>query len=326
MKIKESMVWGTLFCFVLAIGGCGAPARVNQRPDSRDYNEVYRESRTTAEYFKTPSGEKIEPRVIQDAIQRSDWATLEKYSWVHNPEPIERVASIQEALPVFFEDYGRGGAKYLRVGADPVIRGGWSDKDLPKGWFWIGLPADCFAKVTGKKKNYEGLLKKGEVVAVHLVIRGGQPVIDNQKGILVQAGAVKRCANKILNQIQIWLPVGVFRTITQNKVMVLTKVFERETLIYLEKKDPWKWWIVAAGVAAGLGAGYLIWHNSNTTINNNVNCPGCDNPKPPPPKPPENCPPGQPAPRPNPPPPAPKPDPTPQPCPPGQPAPRPATP
>lgn len=302
MRFKKMAVWTTLFCFCLALGGCGG-----------GFREVRRETQTT-EYYLAPDGSRIDPKIIQDAIARKDWSTLQKYSWLHNPESIERVAKTQEALPVFYESYGKAGKKYLRIGADPVVKGGWSDKDLPKGHFWIGLPGDAFARVTSKsKKVSEGLLRKGEEVAVHLVIKNGQPVFDSQKGILTQAAAVKRCANQILNEILIWLPVGVFQTIYQNQLMILSKVAETKTLIYLEKDNKWMWWVVGAGLAVGLGAGLLAGRHENKIINNynttntttTTNTPTTTTtvvitPPPPPPRPPVNppCPPSTPSARP----------------------------
>ncbi len=268
--------------------------------------------RETREYYQTPTGEQIPVAIVQEALQRGDLATLAKFSRVFDPAPIEEVASHQKPLPVL--DIGPkvdGRHRYLKIGADPVKAGGWTDKDLPPGWFWIGLPDDALATVTGGSGRLTtGLLAKGEPVAVHLVIQNGQPVTRAENGVtylLTRVGAVKRCANRVQNEILVWVPQGTFAKIYQAKVLILEKVRE----VYLEEDNTWLYILAGAAVIAAFVGGYYLGNRGGD--GGTTTCPTCPKPKPPAPKPTPPTP--TPTPTPKPPPPTPPTPPTPTPSP-----------
>lgn len=266
--------------------------------------------RETREYYQTPTGEKIPVTMVQEALQKGDLATLAKFSRVFDPAPIEEVASHQKPLPVLaIGPKADGRHRYLKIGADPVKAGGWTDKDLPPGWFWIGLPDDALATVnSGSGRRTIGLLAKGEPVAVHLAVQNGQPVTKTEGGVLfllTKVGAVKRCANQVFNEILVWVPQGTFAKIYQAKVLILEKVRE----IYLEEDNTWLYILAGAAVVAAFAGGYYLGKGTGGG-GSSPNCPTC--PKPPKPPTPKPTPP-TPTPKPPPTPPTPPPTPTPSP-------------
>lgn len=262
----------------------------------------YRVTRVN-EYYQTPDGRKIPIGEVKRAIRQNDWKALAKYSRVLKPESIDRVAGKQTPLAIFAigpkTEFAGKKYRYLKIGGDPVKPGGWNNEDLPQGWFWTSLPGDVLTEVTtGSGRKVSGLLARGEQVAIYLVVKNGQPVKMTENGttyIQVQVGAVKRCANRVLNEILIWLPLGFFQKIYESKIYILEKVKE----IYFEKDNDWLWWLVGAGAVLGVVGGYLIGRNQG----NDGGCPSCDRPKPPPkpkpgPKPPSPPPPKPPPPNP----------------------------
>jgi|GEM_PF-3508910 len=248
-----------------------------------EYRQVKREEGKVSEYFTTPSGNRVEVAVVEDAIRRGDTKTLAKISKVFRPTPKEQIRSdeYQAGEVSLYQEYA-GGTKFINVGRNP------ENMKIPPGWWPIGLPKDVNMTVGGGKdgkKLTTGVLKKGEVVWVYTVVDNGKPRIDPKRGILLQLGAVKQCGNKIHSDIKMWYPLPLLRQVAQNQVeiLVLQRVIDRgQATVYMEReiKDNSKYWMAGLIALAAIGGFFLGRSQSSDsvrTVNSNSKPPNTPN-------------------------------------------------
>lgn len=256
----------------------------------KDYRELRREEGKVSEYYTTPSGERIEAGVVEEALRKGDIQTLTRVSKVYQPQTREEIQheEYQAGEVSLYQDYP-GGTKFINVGVNP------QRMKIPDGWWPIGLPKDVTMTVGGGKngqKRTTGVLKKSEIVWVYVVIKDGRPVIDAQKGILLQLGAVKVCGNQIFDDIKMWYPLPLLKQAAQKQVeiLVLQKVIDRgQAVVYMEKESNAKYWLAGLIVLAAVGGFFIGKSQAKTkTRTRYVEKPSSGQP----------CPPGQPAPRP----------------------------
>jgi len=272
-----------------------------------EYRQVRRDEGRVTEYYVTSSGKQVDTRVVEEALRAGDIKTLAEVSSIYRPISKEQVSPEEYSSGEISldQDYP-GGTKYINVGANP------QKMLIPPGWWPIGLPKDINATVkSGKngKKQATGVLRKGEVIWVYVVIKDDKPLIDPKKGILLQVGAVKRCGNAVVSDIKMWYPLPLLRQAAQKQVeiLVLQKVIDRgQAVIYMEREDSSKYWLIGLVAVAAIGGFFIGMNQSKTETQYVEKCTNCPPPKPPPPKPPPppppppiSCPPGPgPAPRP----------------------------
>ncbi len=261
-KWKSYVAMTTIFFFFCTfVLGCATR--------KAEYREVRRDQGKVTEYYLTASGKQVDSKIVEDALRAGDIKTLTEVSSIFRPLAKEQIRPEEYiAGEITFEQgYSEeGGSKrYINVGANP------QNMPIPPGWWPIGLPREAYLTVkSGKdgKKEVSGLLKKGEMVWVYVVIKDGQPIIDSRKGILLQLGAVKRCGNKVVSDIKLWYPLPLLRQAVQKQteVLVLQKVIDRgQATVYMEQEeDNSKYWIIGLLAIAAVGA-YFIGRNQAKT-------------------------------------------------------------
>ena len=282
-RIKSFLAVFTAISFFCTYGIIGCATTTETR-----YREVRREEAKVLEYYTDRSGKSVDVKVVEEALRNGDIKKLEDISNIYRPISKEQVAPEEYSAGEvsLYQEYA-GGTKYITVGANP------QNMRIPAGWWPIGLPKDVSMTVgSGKdgKKKVTGVLKKGQAVWVYIVIRDGKPVIDTQKGILLQIGAVKQCGNQVYSNIQMWYPLPLIRQVAQKQVeiLVLQKVIDRgQAVVYMEKESHAKYWMAGLIAVAAVG-GYLIGKNRSSETVRTVKrpTPAPEGPAPRPPVPP----------------------------------------